>query len=521
MGRKQHQSDKLWLTTQEWKYFFGGYKGTRKVDSEEVDFKRLPFDHCALSLQPFENPYCDEDGNVFDLVHIVPFIKKYKLNPCSGKSLDAKGLLKLKFFKNSGGEYHCPVMYKVFNASTHIVAIRTTGHVFCNEAIEELNLKTKNFKDLLTDEPFTKADIQVLQDPRNMTKFNLSNFHHVKHQLKVSDDDLVRAKSDPKARLKKVNHETRDTLKELDSTYKAPEKEEEKVEKADKFNAATWSTGMRGASLTSTAFARVQSMEHAILDETTVVYARVKKKGYVRLNTNIGPLNLELYCDTVPKTCENFLKHCTDGYYTGTIFHRSIRHFCLQGGDPLGTGNGGQSIWGAPFKDEFKPQYSHTGRGVLSMANSGPDTNKSQFFITYRSCKHLDGKHTIFGKLVGGLETLDVAERIGTDNMDMPVQKIQIEKVSVFVDPFQEVRDQLKEERAQELEKETKSLEELPKKAETVRKVFTSGVGKYINPAIKKEARKAESTITTSTSEPPVKKKKSDGSYGFKDFSAW
>jgi len=517
MGRKQHQSDKLWLTTQEWKYFFGGYKGTRKVGSDEIDFKRLPFDHCALSLQPFENPYSDIDGNVFDLVHIVPFIKKFKANPCTGKPLDAKGLTKLKFFKNTSGEYHCPVMYKVFNASTHIVCIRTTGHIFCYEAIEELNIKTKSFKDLLTDEPFTKADIMVLQDPRNMTKFNLSNFHHVKHQLKVTDDELDKAKRDPMARIKKINPETRDTLKELEKTYVAPEPIKEVVVKADKINAATWSTGMRGASLTSTAFARVTKMDYDILNEDFVRYSRIKKKGYVRLNTNIGSLNLELYCDVVPKTCENFVKHCNSGYYTGTIFHRSIRHFMAQGGDPLGTGTGGQSIWGAPFKDEIKPKFSHTGRGVLAMANSGPDTNKSQFYITYRSCKHLDGKHTIFGKLVGGMETLDSMERIGTDNMDMPVEEIKIEKVSVFVDPFAEVEEELKAEREAELEKESKELELLPKKVETVRKVFTSGVGKYINPSLKKEARKVEENSAGSSS----KKQKINGSYGLKDFSSW
>ena len=93
----------------------------------QVDYKRLPFDHCALSLQPFENPYCDDQGNVFDLVHIVPFIKRYKMNPCTGKPLNAKDLVKLKFFKTPTGEYHCPVMYKQFNNSTHIAVVRTTG----------------------------------------------------------------------------------------------------------------------------------------------------------------------------------------------------------------------------------------------------------------------------------------------------------------------------------------------------------------------------------------------------------
>jgi len=523
MGRKQHQSDKLWLTTQEMKYFFGGYKGDRKIDPEEVDYKRLPFDHCALSLQPFENPYCDEDGNVFDLVHIVPFIKKYKANPCTGKPLEAKGLLKLKFFKNAAGEYHCPVMYKVFNNSTHIAVIKTTGHVFSYEAVEELNLKTKNFKDLLDDTPFVRSDILVIQDPRNSTKFNLSSFHHVKHSLKVNDEDLNKAKSDPKARMKKVNPETKQTLDELERTYQPdmskdvhPEKDTV-VTKADKFNAANWSTGLRGASLTSTAFARHTEMDHAILDESAVKYARVNKKGYVRLQTSLGPINLELHCDFAKKTCENFLKHCQNGYYNGTIFHRSIRHFMLQGGDPTGTGKGGQSIWGAPFKDEFFQQFSHTGRGILAMANSGPDTNKSQFYITYRSAKHLDNKHTVFGKLVGGMDTLDAIERIGTDNKDAPVEEIKLEKVSVFVDPFLEVEEQLKAQRQEELDKASKELEKIPAPVEIKQKAYTQGVGKYINPTLKKEAKRA---VLDPQAGPSVKKTKPN-SYSFKDFSSW
>jgi len=529
MGRKQHQSDKLWLTTQEMKYFFGGKKPGRKADPDEVDFKRLPFDHCSLSLQPFENPYVDNDGNVFDLVHIVPYLKKYKANPCTGKPLDSKGLTKLNMQKNAAGEYHCPVMYKVFNTSTHIAAIKTTGNVFCYEAIEELNIKAKNYKDLLTDEPFTRTDIIVIQDPRNMTKFNLSSFHHVKHSLKVDDSDLVAARSDPRARMKKVNPETRDTLAELDRTYKAPEVVKTDKVKADKFNAAHYSTGLRGASLTSTAYDRITEGEAAILDDEIVKYRMVKKKGYVRLTTNCGPLNLELYCDQVPKICENFIKLINKGYYNGTIFHRSIRHFMVQGGDPTGTGSGGESYWGGTFKDEFRPQYSHTGRGVLSMANSGPDTNKSQFFITYRSCKHLDGKHSIFGKLVGGMDSLTTIEAVGTDNKDKPVTDIILEKAVVFVDPFQEVEEELAKLREEELEKlgqQSGASKSKTEKKEVERQVFGTGVGKYINPAIKKESRKDEGKrdATSALMGPPATlqtKKKAKPSGQLSDFSAW
>ena len=188
----------------------------------------------------------------------------------------------------------------------------------------------------------------------------------------------------------------------------------------------------------------------------------------------------------------------------------------VQGGDPEGTGKGGNSIWGKAFKDEFRPQYSHTGRGVVAMANSGADSNKSQFYITYRSCKHLDNKHTIFGKLVGGMETLDAIERIGTDNKDAPVEEIKIERVAVFVNPYEEATEELEAERAAELDKAKEELKKIPKPKEEKKKVYTSGVGKYINPTLKKEARKTETDGESSAA-----KKKKTSSYAFKDFSAW
>jgi peptidyl-prolyl cis-trans isomerase-like protein 2 len=330
MGRKQHQGDKLYITTTEWKNEWGGKKVARGLnDPDQQDFRRLPFDHCALSLQPYETPYADLDGNVFELAQIVKFIKKFKVNPVTGKKLAAADLVKLAVHKDSKGSQHCPVMFKVFNNNSHIACVRTTGNVFCYEAVEELNIKTKNYKDLLTDEPFQRKDIIVLQDPRNTSKFNMNNFHHIKMKLRIDDDDIVRARTDPRARLKRINAETTETLKELDATYKAPEKKKDVSVKADKFNAATFSQGQVSMSLTSTAFARVTEHEAAVLEEDFVRYAKIKKKAYVRFVTNVGPLNIELHSEYVPKTCENFVKLCQKGYYDGTKFHRSIRHFMV------------------------------------------------------------------------------------------------------------------------------------------------------------------------------------------------
>uniref|UniRef100_A0A4W3ITD8 Peptidylprolyl isomerase (cyclophilin)-like 2 n=1 Tax=Callorhinchus milii TaxID=7868 RepID=A0A4W3ITD8_CALMI len=391
-------------------------------------FRRLPFDHGSLSLQPFEYPVCTPDGMVFDLLSIMPWIKRYGTHPTTG-------------------EYHCPVMYSVFTNNSHIVTIKATGNVYSFEAVEQLNIKTKTYKDLLNDEPFKRNDIITLQvqstfllhDPANVDKFNITNFFHVKNNLKVPDPEEEKAKQDPSYYLKTTSLEMRETLTELYKDYKGDEmlaatmKEPEK-KKVDKMNAAHYSTGKVSASFTSTAMTPETMHEAAAVEDNTVRYRYVKKKGYVRLHTSKGDVNLELHCEMTPKACENFIKLCKKEYYNGTIFHRSIRNFMIQGGDPTGTGTGGESYWGKPFKDEFKPNLSHTGRGVLSMANSGPNTNKSQFFITFRSCKYLDKKHTVFGRVVGGFETLTAMENVESDpKTDLPHVSLFLISVSSII----------------------------------------------------------------------------------------
>ncbi|XP_028028823.1 RING-type E3 ubiquitin-protein ligase PPIL2 [Bombyx mandarina] len=515
MGKRQHQKDKMYLTYTEWTTLYGG-KRSGTATEEDTTFKRLPFDHCCLCLQPFDDPYCDADGNVFELQAIIDFRKKFKINPVTGKKLDIKTLIKLNFFKNAEDAYHCPVLFKPFTKNSHIVAIRTSGNVYSYEAVEQLNIKGKNWKDLVDDTPFAaRNDIITIQDPQNLAKFNISNFHHIKHNLRVETEEEIALKKDPHARLKTVSAETKDILQELEKDYKAPEKKEDQKESADKFNAAHYSTGKVAASFTSTAMVPETTHEAAIICEDEVIYERTKKKGYVRLVTNVGHLNFELYCDVTPKTCHNFMTHCKNGYYNGTKFHRSIRNFMIQGGDPTGTGLGGESIWKKPFDDEIKPNLHHTGRGVLSMANSGTNTNGSQFFITFRSCKQLDGKHTIFGKLVGGLDTLNAMESIEVDNKDRPIQDIVIEAAQVFVDPFAEAEEELAKERAAELKRkaEEKDPGVRPKKATQPLKVFREGVGKYLN-------LQESTTKPGKDQEIPTKKPKKDVT-SFGNFDTW
>ena len=125
------------------------------------------------------------------------------------------------------------------------------------------------------------------------------------------------------------------------------------------------------------------------------------------LKTNYGDIKIRFFKEQAPKAVENFIKHAKDGYYNGLTFHRVINEFMIQGGDPLGDGSGGP---GYKFKDEFHPDLKHTKAGILSMANAGPGTNGSQFFITHKETPWLDNMHTVFGEVVEGLDVINLIE---------------------------------------------------------------------------------------------------------------
>ncbi|EOA36718.1 hypothetical protein CARUB_v10012351mg [Capsella rubella] len=161
-----------------------------------------------------------------------------------------------------------------------------------------------------------------------------------------------------------------------------------------------------------------------------------EKASSVTLHTNLGDIKCEIFCDEVPKSAENFLALCASGYYDGTIFHRNIKGFMIQGGDPNGTGKGGTSIWGKKFNDEIRDSLKHNARGMLSMANSGPNTNGSQFFITYAKQPHLNGSYTIFGKVIHGFEVLDIMEKTQTGPGDRPLAEIRLNRVTIHANPL-------------------------------------------------------------------------------------
>ena len=179
------------------------------------------------------------------------------------------------------------------------------------------------------------------------------------------------------------------------------------------------------------------------------------------MHTTMGDIKIKLFPDKTPKTFENFTTHAKNGYYNGLIFHRVIKDFMIQGGDPMGTGIGGESIWGTKFEDEFSPEL-HNLRGALSMANAGPNTNGSQFFIVQANtvpsnmldqmedlpdafppeCAKayadmggtpwLDYRHSVFGQVYEGMDVVDAIANVKTAAGDKPIVAVEIENIEII-----------------------------------------------------------------------------------------
>lgn len=158
------------------------------------------------------------------------------------------------------------------------------------------------------------------------------------------------------------------------------------------------------------------------------------KPPTVLLETSLGDIVFDLYWDHAPKTCRNVAELARRGYYDNMKFHRVIPDFMIQTGDPTGTGRGGSSIYGPLFEDEIHRDLKHTGAGILSMANSGPNTNGSQFFVSLAPTQWLDGKHTIFGRINRGMGIVKKIGQMPTDNNERPTQAIYIIKAKAIDD---------------------------------------------------------------------------------------
>ncbi|KAI0881858.1 uncharacterized protein GGS22DRAFT_196063 [Annulohypoxylon maeteangense] len=571
-------TDKLYITHSEWSSSdaFSANTGSRAAQDVGASFKRLPFNFCAASLQPFKNPVCTSDGTIFDVEVISKWLETHKTNPINGEPLAARDLIKLNFARNgdidskgadgSGsdgkGDLIDPVTFKIFTDNTHIVAIRhgTYANVFAWETVERMNIKAKMWRDLVDDAEFGRSDIITLQDPQNIGSRDLSQFQHLKdggdalltnkqeedqkagniniNALGRVGDKVLRAKEAvEKARKereagKDVNRSSKAVTKAVAGNTVRPSMIQERKQV---YNAAAYTTGRAAASFTSTGLTPETSGERAILtdEEYMLKPKRVKIKGYARIETNLGDLNIELQTEYAPKAVWNFTRLAQKGYYKDVAFHRNIKNFMIQGGDPSGTGRGGTSIWGKNFQDEFDGPLTHDSRGLLSMANKGKNTNSSQFFITYRPVKHLDRKHTIFGKVVGGTDVLNKLEAVPTDGSDRPLNKIYIKDVVVYLDPFDEF---LKQKAERDKAAETKAEIARSGGTEDDRVTWTGkrvrqdgtvdqdnssgSVGKYLQAAMKQQDVEDEIIEEdVDTWEEPVKKRAKVG--GFGNFDNW
>jgi cyclophilin family peptidyl-prolyl cis-trans isomerase len=153
------------------------------------------------------------------------------------------------------------------------------------------------------------------------------------------------------------------------------------------------------------------------------------------IKTNMGSIEVELFAKETPKTVENFVGLTKKGYYKGVIFHRVIDGFMIQGGDPTGSGRGGASLWGGKFNDEIVPGLVFDKEGLLAMANAGPNTNGSQFFITLVPTPWLNGHHTIFGKVIAGMDVVKEIGKVPKNQMDRPLKDVIIESITIEEKP--------------------------------------------------------------------------------------
>ncbi|KAJ4314392.1 cyclophilin peptidyl-prolyl cis-trans isomerase Cyp8 [Fusarium piperis] len=576
-------TDKLYITHSEWSSSDAfsasvGAGASSRNQHSNASFRRLPFNFCAASLQPFKNPVCTPDGTIFDVEVIGAWLDKHpNQNPVNGEPLQKKDLIRLNFARNSEsdslgaglsdgkGDLIDPVTYKVFTDNTHIVAIRhgTSANVFAWDTVERMNIKAKMWVDLVSDEEFTRADIITLQDPQNAASRNLDQFKYLKdgHEAQLTKDQeeerkagninsnalgsmgdkVLRAKAAvDKARKAReqggdVNRSSTALSRPVAATTTIVRQNMIKDKKLAA-NSAAYTTGKAAASFTSTGLTPETSGERALLtdEEYMLKPKRVKTTGYARIETNLGDLTIELYPEFAPRAVWNFIRLSQTGFYKGVAFHRNIPNFMIQGGDPSGTGRGGQSIWNKYFDDEFEGPHTHNARGTISMANKGKNTNSSQFFIAYKPTPHLDRKHTVFGRVVANLDVLSKMEDVPTDGSNRPLNKIVIKDIVVFHDPFAEFQTQKREQ-----ERQTKEQEEIrlrggtddDKTTWTGKRIRNDGsiesagakesVGKYLQAAVQQNtstANEADLDDVDTWEEPARKKVKGRG---FGNFDNW
>jgi peptidyl-prolyl cis-trans isomerase-like 2 len=526
--------------------------------SNSSTVRPLPFSHCALQLSPFEHPMCSKSSSIiFESSAILSYVLEHKKDPVTGEALQTRDLITLSMSQNEEGQWCCPVLAKPFSEHTKFVGIiqpnQTSASVYSYEAYHSFNVKSKSYEDLVTGEVFDpEKDVLILYDPHNDSqRRDINSFYHihnarklekggnnpnVRHSLTASRilEKIDKTKPQLSAQLlQKVPDELHESVRYLDNEGNPIRVLAKDVTGVAYTNAATTT------SLTSTAVPRQNSNQErdAIMEEILQAQFRVarklKKKGYVRLFLNCldEPIVLELHCEMVPRTCANFLGLCRNGAYDGCRFHRLIPSFMIQGGKPSEALRD-ESYWGGSFRDEYDDRLKHTGPGILSMANAGEHTNKRQFFITFKSCPHLDRKHTIFGSVVNENKSKLLAQlkMIPTDKNDLPRKEIKIVRTEIVEDPMAEAKE-IERERLLALLKQrnqTKAVSAtvVSSSKHEAKTIAIGGgyVGKYLKlPAVEQKKRPAsvldasKERMVNSSSTTTTTTKKSK----FGDFSCW
>ena len=482
----KHQKEKLYQSAREHRSNSKLRAGT--VSNAKSRVRSLPFNCCALTLTPFNTPVCTPNGIIFENDAILPYLIKYKKDPVTGKPMSTRDLITLKMDKNiETGEWQCPVLCKPFTDYSKVVAIRQNqvhsnsansesieANVYMYEAVEELNFKAKNYVDLVSGCEFSKSkDVIMLLDPNNNDLMELRDINNFKHS-KMLRDQNSHANNDNRGKNIRYSLTATRIMEKLATSNLEKKRKQEKelktkiqdeLKNKNGLNNAKrlkiliddvnpnikMTTGKCSASLTSTSMEVTnfntsrEATSEEILAARFKVMKKMKKKGYIHMITNLGRLDIELHCDIAPRTTTNFLGLAKAGKYDGSIFHRSIKDFMIQGGKPknIKKKNDMESLWGKDaFPDEFDDRLTHSGRGILSMANSGPNTNKCQFFITFKSCHHLDRKHSVFGRVIKGHDVLSSMESIPTEKKtDKPLQQIHIVSIDILSNPALEAEE--------------------------------------------------------------------------------
>jgi len=536
----KRQKEKLYASTRE-------YRENRGSSQKETRVRSLPFSHCALSLNAFTTPVCNYQGIVFDASQLIAFVKEHGKDPVTGKAMTRKDIITLNMEKDNG-EWQCPILGKALTDRTAVIAIvqpnnRSTANVYSKQAYQELNVKAKNYEDLVSGVKFDKKrDVLILNDPDNPEwnqRRNISQFYHIRHSRELAQGDekstvnqtLTGTRILEKVAKRKLA--TDEAFKTATKRQVASDANLRNVQKtivvdgvevallASDVTGVQYTTAGSAVGLTSTSntSSKLNEQREATPDEIIEAQCQqlrlLKEKATVILQTSHGNVSFQLHADIAPRTVLNFVQLCKEGAYNDTVFHRLIPKFMIQGGK---RSENDTSYWDGTIPDEFDDRLKHDSTGVLSMANAGPGTGKRQFFVTFDACPHLDRKHSVFGKVIEGIEIVKGWENIQTDKKDVPNEDVRIRCVQVIRDPT--VQAILNEGRRLEaIVRKRLSSSPSSKSQTTGDSMPTKGavaVGKYLK--VKKTS--LDDTHDIDTIKAPARKQKKQAS-SFGNFDGW